>query len=205
MTDYTVNFYNQTDSTWTLAIYLTVPGIGLDSVCWKRIPAAPGGQGLVTWDPQKLSAVIGGRPSSDTLVYTTLQAKSAEPGSKWKIVNPSGAQELEADGNANLPNQIQILNDSLQEASPGLGMAEVGAIYRPDLLSGLNQTFDAQPNYWAMAFDSVQEGQLITTSSALGAMSIMTNSTELDFSQGSNAGVTIQVDGSTVKVTVSYL
>lgn len=50
MPTYYVDFANQTDRTWTMSVYQTVPGsIGLKSVSWKQTTVPKQGESGVEW------------------------------------------------------------------------------------------------------------------------------------------------------------
>jgi rhizosphere induced protein len=205
----TVTFANQTTSTtWTLVIYLTLPGQSFDSVCWKQTTAPPSGSGgPLSWCTEDLNAAIGCYHTTD-MIYTTRQARLAKPGSMWKIVADGDAAQLQANGSAMLPTQIQILNDTGQMANPGLGVDGTGALFSRDLLSGVSAVFDGVPEYRVVVCDTAVPGQLITTSAISANVALAT--TELiapmllDFSQGTTATVSISQVGETPRLAVTY-
>ena len=166
--NYQLTFRNKTDRAWQLAIFIVLPGARLDSVCWKRLTAAGGGQSQpFNWSPQLFVAVGGFRRERGKLVYSTLHQERAEPGSRWKIVMRNGAAQLEADGRAQISDQIQVKNDSGGALSLGLGLESVGAIFKREVPSGLLESFDTSPTYFAQAFDSIAPGQLISDGQSL--------------------------------------
>jgi hypothetical protein len=192
----TINFANKSSSSWTLAIYLTLPGFDSDS--WKQMIVPLGGSVANSWDTETLSVAIGSFTTTFPRIYTTSQVLSAELGSAWKIVSGQGVLELSANGSALLPTQIQILDGAGQPTCPGLGVDGTGALFRPDLPSGATAVFDGVPAYWVAAFDNIQQGQLITTSvdqqkssQTPPATTTFIGPQPLDFSQGTTAMVSL--------------
>lgn len=200
---YTVNFSNNAQQAWTLAIYLTSPDQDFDSVSWKQTTAPPSGKGVSqSWDPQALSAAIGMYTQSP-IKYTTIQDPPAAPGSAWKIEPDGATVQLVSDGSAQLPTQIQILNATGTTASPGLGVDGAGALFQQDVPSGVSVAFNADALvYWVEAFDTIVPGQLITTTSEKRIGTTMSVGPQpLDFSQGETATVNL---GQTGGLKVSY-
>ena len=205
MMNVTVTFANQTTSTtWTLVIYLTLPGQSFDSVCWKQTTAPPSGNGEpLSWNTEDLDAAIGSHTAG--VIYATRQALPAKLGSMWTIVAAGDAVQLRANGSAMLPTQIQILNDTGQMANPGLGVDGTAALFSRDLLSGVSAVFDGIPEYWVAVCDTAVPGQLITTSANVApATTALIGPEPLDFSQGTTAAVSISQVGERQKLAVTY-
>jgi hypothetical protein len=204
---FTVNFANQTQQTWTLAIYLTSPEQSLDSVCWKQTTAPQSGKGIPqSWDPQILSAAIGFYTKS-SMTYSTLQDLQAAPGSAWKIEPDGGTVQLVPDGSAQLPTQIQILNATGALASPGLGVAGAGALFCRDVLSGVSVAFEIDALVYSVeAFDTMAPGQLITTTAGekRKGTTLSVPPQQLDFSQGTTATVSLVQTGLGLDLKISY-
>lgn len=208
----TVDFSNKTQQAWTFAIYLTLPGQELDSVSWKQMAVAPSGTGAMpSWDSDDLVVAVGTH-AGDPITYKTLLSTSAAPGSAWKI-EPSGATwQLEADGSAQQPSQVQILyvNDTVNNVSPGLGVDGTGALFFREMPSGVSAVFDVDARtYWVEAFDTMVPGQVITapgpdkTTPSIGT-TLSIGPALLDFTQGTAAAVSLDLKGQTVELSVTY-
>lgn len=205
MTTLTVNLANKTPSVWTFVVFMTLPNSsGLESVAWKLRPI-PGTNGTskLTWTDTDFCAAIGAYTTSGgMIVYEQTQALPATAGSAWQIVAQGGAQELQANGNAILPNMIQIANASGSLASAAFGVASTAAVYKRDLLSGASAIFDPQPSYFVLLADSMDQGQAIVPVPSGGLGGVIVGPKPLPLS-ASAPSVTVTATSNSVSIDLA--
>jgi hypothetical protein len=196
---YYIDFVNRSGRTWTMAAYQTLPdSVGLVSVSWLQTTAADGGDSGVSWEVDYLAMLADYKQEGGKSVYKASQKKTTALGKKWKVVYKEGLQQLVEDGTADRPDQIYIFNDSGETANPGFGMSGQGALYKSEVLSGTGAQFVVTPTYWVGLFNQVVLGQVISSNVVVGPE-------KLTFPSGFNlATVTAKVDGSTLKMGVTY-
>lgn len=201
MDKYYVNFENQTDRTWSMAIYQTIPNsIGLDSVAWKLTTVPQSGFSGVTWNVDYNVALADYRQDTPLGVYYASQALDTHLGREWDIVYKDGVQQLELVGELelDLADHILINNKSGLVASPGIGMSGMGSVFKRNILSNASAQFKVEPTYWAGLFRDVQLGEVISSNVEVGPI-------KLSFSEGSNvATVNAQRIGDSIEYTTRY-
>jgi hypothetical protein len=201
MANFIVNFKNDTDSVWTMSVYQLLPaGAGLDSVSWQQITAPPSGYGSppVSWDISY--NVVLGLPSEreGADYYQLSQVLQCDPGTSWDIVYKDNVKQLIESGTAQ-PNHIVINNKSGLIACPGIGMSGYGAVYKNNVLSGMNTRFIAAPSYWVGLFQELLPGDVISDNVIAGPL-------ELNFPANiSEALLTVHIEGETLILDLSYL
>lgn len=203
---YQVTFNNETDSTWTLALYQTLANaVGLDSVSWLQTTVAPSGSNTLSWSSAHDAAIADYSDEAGAAVYRATQTLSAEPGTAWQIIFADGVSQLEADGSALTPTEIMISNESGKLANPGLGMSGAGALYKRDLLSGATARFETQTTLWAGLFDQIAEGEVIATDVEAFNSTVMVGPRQLEFPSGCyQAAIVAAVEGSAITLSVAY-
>lgn len=158
MTEYSATLDNQTQTTWTLVIYLILPSSPtLSSVAWKLASAAPTGTKAVTWD-DGLGVALATLSGN---VYQQNLVQASDAGKAWKVVTQSGAQQFQADGSSMTPTTLQVDNAAGQPVDAGFALGGTGAVYRAGLLSGSNVLFDTAPQVWALLADNAQQGEIV--------------------------------------------
>lgn len=203
-----ITFNNQTDRTWTMAIYQTLPkSTNLDSVSWQQVTVAESGVNSISW-ANTFNAVIASYTDSEgKQLYKAFQLPAASPGSAWKIVMKGGILQLQADGSAPLSTQIQIANVSGQLANPGLGMDGKGAVYQQGLFSGLSVLFETSPLLWVGLFDLISPGEVITggLNRKVSFMTTMAGPWALKYPAGQN-GATLKawIENSSLQTSLEY-
>lgn len=197
---YYVDFNNQTNRTWTMVVYQTIPeSIGLDSVAWKKTIAPQNGETGVSWEIEYLVALANYKQTGGIGVYKASQKFNDIPlGSKWKVVYKDNVQQLERDGDADRPELIVIKNDSNHLADVGVGMSGEASVYKRDVLSGSAGQFKVTPTYYVGLFNNLELGTVISSNVVVGPL-------EVKFPGGLNKAVlTASLDGSNIKLDLNY-
>ena len=199
MANYFANFQNNTDRTWAMAVYQTLPNsIGLDSVSWQQTTVPQSGYSGVSWEVFYNAAIANYAQTGGIGVYTASQILDADLGTAWDIVFEDNVQQLKAAGSAPEPSQILINNESGIVANPGIGMSGAGSVYKQDVLSGSSAQFEVTPTYWAGLFNDVVLGEVISSNVIVGPV-------QLQYPSGTNdATITADLDGDNIVLTVSY-
>lgn len=204
MTSFSATLVNQTQSTWTLVVYLTLPtSPTLASVAWKlTAPAASGGTQRVTWSDGFGVALA----TLNGTLYQQNLVQASDPGKAWKVVTVSNAVQFDADGNALLPTSLQVDNASGQTVNAGLAYGGTGAIYRSGLANGVNVQFGTTPLFWAILVDSIQHGELVRQGTADAAMfNSFVGPQAVQFPNGQpNLVATATQDGGGVQLALGY-
>lgn len=198
-TTYYADFVNDTDRTWTMAVYQTLPtSIGLESVSWQQTTVPQSGESGVSWEVTYDVVIanlvqIGGKG-----VYKASQTLPATLGSSWQIVFRDGVQQLVPGATPVAGDQILISNDSGFSANPGIGMSGEGAVYQPDTLSGSDAQFLVEPSYYVGLFNDVQLGEVISSNVVVGPL-------QLQYPDGLNlATLTAKLNGQNIVLTLTY-
>jgi len=199
MSNYYCNFKNETDQTWTMAVYQTLPdSIGLDSVSWKQTTVPHSGFSGVKWEVDYNVATADYQQTGGIGVYTASQVLSSLLGKQWDCVFADNVQQLKEAGNAPQGNQIIINNKSNRLANLGVGMSGQGSLFKKGVLSGASAQFTVTPTYWAGLFNQVQLGQVISSNITVGPL-------KLEYPNGLNAAtVTARLDGDNILLKVEY-
>jgi hypothetical protein len=195
---YYVDFNNQTDRTWTMVVYQTIPdSIGLDSVAWKKTTVPKSGESGVEWEIDYLVALANYKQPTGVGVYKASQRLNASLGSKWKVVFQDGVQQLKADGNAQ-PGFIVINNESGNLADIGIGMSGESSVYKRNVLSGSGGQFKVTPTYYVGLFNDLVYGTVISSNVIVGPMTLV-------FPSGQNKAVlTASLDGPSITLDLQY-
>ncbi|WP_147820519.1 hypothetical protein [Salidesulfovibrio onnuriiensis] len=201
MENYYVNFSNETDRTWTMAVYQEFPdSVGLDTVAWKKTTVPHSGYSGVTWMNYYNVAIADYRQLKPLGVYTASQALETELGQEWEIIFENGVQQLRHIGalSTDLGDHIVIHNNSGLTANPGVGMSGRGSAYKRDILSNASAQFKVTPTYYAALFRDVELGEVISSNIEVGPI-------QLQFSQGTNvANVTAIRTGDSIELACVY-
>jgi len=199
MATYYVDFYNNTDRTWTMAVYQTLPNsVGLDSVSWLQSTAPKGGSTGVQFDVTYNVALANYRQDNGIGVYKSSQTLHAELGTAWQIVYADGVQQLEPAGKAPLPQQILITNSSGKEANPGIGMSGSPSVYKRKVNSGAGAQFQVTPTYYVGLFNNVVLGEVISSNVIVGPKVLKYPSGD------TQATVTANLDGENIILRIDY-
>lgn len=196
---YSVDFNNQTDRTWTMVVYQTLPdSIGLDSVAWKKSTAPQSGETGVNWEIEYLVALANYKQTGGIGVYKASQKLNNIPlGSKWKVVFKDGVQQLERDGDAERPELIVINNKSNQLADIGVGMSGDASVYKRDVYSGSGAQFQVTPTYYVGLFNDLTKGTVISGNVIVGPL-------QVQFPSGMNKAVlTASLNGSNINLNLT--
>jgi hypothetical protein len=197
-TKFFVDLNNQTDQTWTLAVYQVLPdSIGLDSVAWKQTTVPQSGTSGVDWTVNFNVALANFKQDEGIGVYQSSQLLSADLGTQWQIIFKDHVQQLIPDGDAPREDQIIIANSSGDLANPGIGMDGSGSVYKHDVLSGAGAQFTVTPTYFAGLFNDVELGEVISSDVTVGPL-------ELKFDGHNKATITATSDGKSIILTVDY-
>jgi hypothetical protein len=195
MASYSVKFVNDksTKQTWTMAIYQTIPNMGVfDNVAWKQASAPSSGTKSVGWTLLYNSALADFFSAGDMGVYESSQILDTDLGKSWQVVNPDGTQQLKPLGTAPA-GYIYITNNSGMKANVGIGIDGAGSIYQRGMLSGSTAQFKVTPKYYASIFNNVVLGEVIST--AVSA----TDPVEVIFAGGiTSVTLTAWVEGETL-------
>ncbi|NEP76398.1 MAG: hypothetical protein F6K25_32605 [Okeania sp. SIO2G4] len=197
---YYVDFENQTDRVWTMAVYQKIPSsIGLDSVAWKKTIVPPDGESGVEWEITYLVALANYKQSGGIGVYKSSQKKkNISLGTQWKVVFKEGVQQLVPDGNAGSGDLIVINNDSNKFADIGVGMSGEASLYKKDVVSGSGAQFQITPTYYVGLFNDLELGTVISSNVVVGPL-------ELKFPGGDNKAILkAYMDGQTIKLDLDY-
>lgn len=199
MATYYVDFQNNTDRVWTMAVYQTLPqSTGLDSVSWLQASAAQGGNTGVQFDLTYNVALANYSQDGGRGVYKASQTLGADLGTAWEIVMEDGVQQLKAAGQADLPQQILIRNTSNKIANPGIGMSGSGSVFKRNVNSGAAAQFQVTPSYYVGLFNDVKKGEVISSNVIVGPKNIKYPSGE------TTATVTADLDGSNIILRIDY-
>ncbi|KVT60924.1 hypothetical protein WK55_11425 [Burkholderia ubonensis] len=199
MTTYYVDFNNNTQQTWTMGVYQTLPNsIGLESVSWKQTTVPQSGNSGVEWDVFYNVAIANYQQVGGVGVYKASQTLRAELGSAWQCVFQDNVQQL-VPASASVPSDsILISNVSNNLANLGIGMSGQGSVYKKGVVSGASAQFQVTPTYWFGLFNSLVLGEVISSNVVVGPQ-------QLVYPGGQNlATVTAYMDGNTMKVSVTY-
>lgn len=196
MTQYFVEFNNQTSKTWTMAVYQQLPdSVGLDSVSWKQTTVPPSGRSSVAWEVTYDVCLGDYEQNGGIGIYTSNQILPTTLGTAWKV----GCQQLVPDPDTEVPaNSIYISNDSNMLANPGIGMDGAAALYQRDVEGGARAQFEVTPVYYAGLFNRVILGEVIKLNVSVGPI-------HLTFPNGTNkATLTATTDNGVIKVDTEY-
>ncbi|MEH1780072.1 MAG: hypothetical protein V7L26_13310 [Nostoc sp.] len=198
MANYYVDFENQTDRTWTMVVYQTLPdSIGLESVAWKKTTTPQRGSSGVKWGIDYLVSIADYKQEEGIGVYKSSQKLPAKLGSKWEIVYEEGVQQLKQAGSG-LDGYITIINKSKLKANPGVGMFESPAVYKKNVLSDSSAQFKVTPTYYVSIFNDLELGTVISSN-------VIVDPIEVKFPSGMNKGVlTAKLDGESLKLDLKY-
>jgi hypothetical protein len=201
MATYYVDFANYTPDTWTLGVYQTLPSSpGLDSVSWLQTTNPQQGTSTVTWQITYDVALANYVQTGGIGVYNSAQILPSSLGTAWKIIMDGNAQQLELDTDATAPpaDQINISNQSGHLANPGIGMYGNPSVYQNEIYGGSTAEFIVKPVYWAALFNSLIEGEVISSNVSVGPQ-------QLQFVSGQNlATVTASIVGENINLDVTY-
>jgi hypothetical protein len=201
MSAYYVNFNNQTDQTWTMAVYQTLPNsIGLDSVSWQQTTVPHSGYSGVQWDVTYDVAIANYYQEGGIGVYQASQTLNAALGTAWQCVVQDGVQQLIPYSSPTPPpaNTIVINNVSNQLANLGIGMSGQGSVYKQGVVSGASAQFTVTPTYWVGLFNDLVNGEVISSNVIVGPQ-------EIQFPNGMNAAnVTASMSGSSIQLNIQY-
>ncbi|MGD1715546.1 hypothetical protein [Dapis sp. BLCC M172] len=196
---YYVDFDNQTNDTWTMVVYQTLPQlIGLDSVAWKKTTAPRKGKTGVNWEIEYNVALANYKQTEGVGVYTASQTLGTTLGKKWKVVFKDGIQQLKEDGDAEKLDQIVIKNESKQFADIGVGMSGDASAYKRHVYSGSAGQFLMTPTYHVGIFNDLTLGTVISSNVIVGP-------SKLKFRNGMNkAVVTASIEDENIVLTITY-
>jgi hypothetical protein len=201
MATYYVDFVNYTPDTWTLGVYQTLPSSpGLDSVSWLQTTNPKQGTSTVTWQITYNVAIANYVQNDSIGVYNSSQILDTSLGTAWKIIMQGNAQQLELDTDAPTPpaDQINISNQSGHLANPGIGMYGNASVYQNEIYGGSTAEFIVKPVYWAALFNSLIEGEVISSNVSVGPQ-------QLQFVSGQNlATVEATIVGENINLDVKY-
>ncbi|HYR26980.1 MAG TPA: hypothetical protein VEU30_00855 [Thermoanaerobaculia bacterium] len=159
-----VGFSNKAREVWTIGIYQTLSGsTGLDSALWKESVAPHQGTTNIGWTVRYNVVVADFFAFGPTGMYSSTQVLATAPGKQWKVEMDGWERQLFDDGPAAEPNQIVIRNVSAHMANVGIGMDNVGSVYKRNLPSGADAQFTVSPTYWAALFKMPTTGELIAS------------------------------------------
>lgn len=198
MANYYIDFENETDRTWTMVVYQTLPdSIGLDSVAWQKTTTPKGGSSGVKWEIDYLVSIANYKQDGGIGVYKSSQKLPAKLGSKWEIVYEEGVQQLKEAGSAQ-DGYITIVNKSKVQANPGVGMSGSPAVYKQNVLDGSSAQFKVTPTYYVGLFNDLELGTVISSNVIAGPL-------EVKFPSGMNKGVlTAKLDGDSLILDLKY-
>ncbi|WP_410953453.1 hypothetical protein [Pseudomonas sp. S1(2024)] len=198
-TDYYVDFDNQTNDTWTLAVYQTLPSsVGLDSVSWKQTTVPTQGYSGVEWTIDYNVVIANYRQVGGVGVYKASQTLSTQLGSVWDCVFKDNVQQLVLGSGSAPADSIQINNKSNLPANLGIGMSGQGSVFKPDVVGSGQAQFKVTPTYYLGLFQKVQLGEVISSNVVVGPR-------EIKFPSGMNcATATARMDGANIKLTITY-
>jgi hypothetical protein len=199
MTQYFVDFNNETKQTWTMSVYQTLPhSIGLDSVAWKKTTAPQGGQTGVKWDVDFNVALAEYVQIGGIGVYKSSQTLSSLLGKSWDCIMLDKVQQLVPNEKVVDPNTILINNISNALANLGIGMSGQASIFKQKVVSGASAQFTVTPTYYVGLFNDVLLGEVISSNVIVGPQ-------ELKYPDGQNlATLTAYMSGSSIKYKVDY-
>lgn len=199
MATYYVDFQNNTDRVWTMAVYQTLPSsVGLDSVSWLQASAPQGGTTGVQFDLTYNVALANYSSDGGRGVYKASQTLPADLGTAWEVVYEDGVQQLKSAGAAPLPQQIVINNTSNKTANPGIGMSGSPSVYKRNVNSGAGAQFQVTPTYYVGLFNDVKKGEVISSNVIVGPKKLQYPSGE------TTATVTADLDGASIILRIDY-
>ena len=199
MSTYYINFENNTTSTWTMGVYMTIPkSVGLESVTWLQTTAPQSGSTGVSWEETYDVAITNYKQDGGIGVYKASQTiNDVSLGTAWNIVYEDNVQQLQAAGSTSA-GQILIQNQSGLLANPGIGMSGQTSVVKSNVYSGSHGEFEVTPTYYVALFNDVQLGTVISSA-------IITDPLTVQFPSGQNAAtLTASVDGESLVLTLSY-
>lgn len=198
MTTYYVDIKNETERTWTMAVYQQLPeSVGLDSVSWKQATSPRHSETGVKWEVNYLVATADYVMSRPLGVYMANQTLPTTLGKKWRCVWQDNCQQLVEDGDGT-PGHILIANESGFKANLGIGMDGEGSVFKKDVLSNENAQFRVEPTYWVGLFRNVVIGEVISGNVIVGPE-------QIKFTGDMNcATLRVWTEGETTKYKIVY-
>lgn len=173
MTIYSVDFANETNETWTLAVYQELPNSpGLDSVSWKQTTVPTSGDSGVQWEIQYLACLANYRQDGGKGVYKASQKLGTNLGQKWQCKSQDGVQQLFTDGKTT-DGQLLIANNSLLLANLGIGMDGDISLVKRGVYSGNSAQFTVKPKYYVALFKDLTQGEIISGNQIHGPIEIV--------------------------------
>ncbi|MBC8754663.1 hypothetical protein H2O64_08250 [Kordia sp. YSTF-M3] len=161
-TNYSIEFGNETNDTWTLCIYQKFPeSPGLESVSWKQTRVPKGGNSALQWNINYSACLVNYKQNNSKGVYSASQKLYTDLGKKWSCVFKEGVQQLESDGTAELGHLV-IENKSLKRADLGIGVDGDLALVQKNVYSANSAQFIAKPKYYAALFRNLTKGEVIS-------------------------------------------
>lgn len=197
---YFVDFVNETDRTWTMAVYQKLPNsLGLDSVVWKKTTVPSGGASGIKWDISYLVALANYKQERRDDVYKASQTKkNIKLGSEWRVDWKEGVQQLVEVGSCSSHDLIVINNDSHRFADVGVGMSGTPSNYKKNVPSGSGAQFKITPVYYVGLFNDVKIGTVVSSNVVVGPL-------KLEFEKGENqALLTAKMTRSTIDLKLTY-
>ncbi len=170
---YSIDFTNDTNDTWTFAVYQTLPSSpGLKSLSWKQTTVPRGGESGVQWTIEYLVAVLKYQQAGGKGVYKSSQKLGTSLGDAWEVVYKSGAQQLAEAGSAPTKGQVTVANKSGQLADIGIGMDGDVALVQPQVFSGAGANFEVEPTYWVAMYKDIVKGEVISGAQVAGPIKV---------------------------------
>ena len=166
MTAYRGTLQNNTDSVWTLVIYITLPAAAsMLSVAWQvSQPVANNGTADVSWN-DTAAVCLGtssGVPGAQSFRQTLWQ--QAAVNQAWAVGSTGGALTLTLSGTSRTPGQIEVTNSTspAQVTNIALGYTAAAAVYSQNVSSGVGVGFVPVPQYWALITQGpVKQGDVV--------------------------------------------
>lgn len=218
MTAYGATLQNDTDSVWTLVIYVTLPAAAsMLSVAWQvSAPVANHGSADVSWTdtPAVCLGTSSGVPGAQSFKQTLWQQAAVDQG--WVVGTTGGALTLTLSGSSPTPGQIAVTNNSGQTTNIALGYSAAAAVYSQNVSSGVAVGFVPVPTYWALITQSaIKRGDVVAYASTPAKLA-QTNLIELSAGQyippirlqfptmQTAVTITLSMDGNTVQAIPAY-
>lgn len=195
MADFTLQFSNQTDDVYTLALFAELDDAAQVAVAWLTHRTPPSGAALLQWTIRWNVGIA----QCERGKFYGAHALPAEPGQGWVVICENGVPRLVSDSHDPPPNQIAIANRSGLRVNAGVGMSGGPMAYVANLLSGASAHFYVPMRIAVALFTDIEPGEVVTPLKMVAGPSLV------EFPTGITDGiVTASLDGDRVGLELTF-
>lgn len=195
MTNYALQFFNQTDDEYTIALFAELDNpdqVAVAAVC-RRVPrnGAAGLQWTMQWN-------VGIAQCEDGKLYSSATSPT-EPGRGWDVIFEDAVQRLVPASHHPGPDQIAINNQSGHLVNAGVGMTSGALAYVTNLLSGTSAHFYVPIRIALALFTDIEQGEVVTP------LKMVAGPLRVEFPDGVTSGTVIaSMSGDDIDLELTY-